>query len=445
MIRAIRLEIHRPIDESWEVVGPHLRLLAKATPKLLNAAMDARIAIEVAGRDAVKSRVAPDAKAASGDGLAYQAVLRAVERLQGWGLKKKNAFANLEVPGGMSSAIARAASQAFARRDQERARFASERVLVRKQETSISRDERGVVLAIGLRAKGDAPSSIRFAIAHSRGAHHQTLRDIVAKSLPHGDCKLQWDERRKKWYALLSYELAAPVIADVDPGRTLVVHRGARNALYLLTSTGQSKALPGGKFIAQRRALQARMRDTGHVSAEERGDGAKGHGRARRYEFHDALGDKLARVTHTFCQQAAAFVATRAKAWGCGLVVIEDYGGIEPNADHDLRRVLDRFPLYEMKQCIASRTERDGLTLREVPSAFISTTCPCCKNADERQHNTRTGIFHCRRCEFQRPADWVASFWMLSLGGGDMTWWHNALERERKFREATNHREEAAE
>lgn len=429
MIRAIRLELAKPLDESWEDAGVLLRTLAKATPKLLNAAMDARIAIQVAGRDAVKAKIAPDAKAASADGLAYQAVLRETEALQRWGAKKKHRFSDLDVPGAMSSAISRAASQAYARRDQERAHFASERVIVRGDGVKLSRDTHGVVLALKLRPTG----LMRFAVAHSTGSHRDTLKQIASGEVSHGDCKLQWDDRRRKWFALLSYEPPQPAPISVDPARAMVVHRGIRNALYLLSSTGQSKSLSGAKFMAQRRQMQTRMRDTKRISPEERGGGAKGHGRERRYDHYDALQGKLARVTHTFCQQAAAFTDKMAGAWGCGLVVIEDYGGVEPDNDPVRRRILDRFPLYEMKQCHASRLERSGRALREVPSAYISTTCPRCHDVDARNHNRRTGMFHCRACVFERPADWVAAYWMLEHSGADMTVWHERLRREREL------------
>ena len=39
MIRVLRVELIRPLGESWEAAGVTLRLLAKATPKLLNAAL----------------------------------------------------------------------------------------------------------------------------------------------------------------------------------------------------------------------------------------------------------------------------------------------------------------------------------------------------------------------------------------------------------------------
>lgn len=419
--RAIRLELVKPVSDSWEEIGSLLRLLANATPKLLNAALDARVAVLVAGKQAVKSAIAPDAKAASPDGLAYQAVLRTVESLRAWGAQNdaqpaRARYAKLEVPSGMSAAIARAACQAFSRRDQERPHFASERILVRAAETQLVADDVGHVLHVGLRSKG----RVAFAVARSWGTHAETLKGIASGVIPHGDVKIQWDDRRSKWYALLSYAAPEPAPMTVDPQRVLAVHRGVRNALTLLPSTGtRALYLRGGKFAAQRRKLHARASDIRRTSAAERGGGAKGHGKSRRFEQHSALDDKIARVTKTWCQQAAAFVQQAAERMGCGLIVIEDYGGIEPHENVHVRRVLDRFPLHELKLAVVHCATSHGHTVSEVPAAWISSTCPVpeCGNQDTRQHNTRTNVFHCAVCGFERPADWLAAYWMLRLAG----------------------------
>lgn len=430
MIRAIRLEIAKPLSETWDSAGPMLRTLASVTPKILRAAYDARIACGVAGTDAVKAAVAPDVKAKSPDGLAYQAAAREVERLREWGSKKKNArYAELEVPGGMLSACARAACQAYARRDQGRVRFESERILVRKQETALSEDDRGVTLSVMLRSKG----RVRFAVRESSGTHRDTLRAIVKGSLPHGDCKIQYDRDRKKWYALVAYDAPEPEPIPVDLARAMVVHRGMRNALTVMTTTGQFYKLTASKYLAQRRGLQARTRDAQRISPEELGSGAKGHGRKRRHEHAEKIGEKLARVTKTFCQQSAAWCRRYADLHGVALVVIEDYGGIEPNPN--LRRVLDRFPLNQMKQSVAHICESTGRTLKEVPGEYISSTCPRCNNADTSQHNARTDVFHCKRCNFERPADWVAALWMLRRSGADTSIWDERLRREQELSE----------
>jgi transposase len=435
VVRAVRLELIKPLSESWDSVGPLLRTLARATPKLLNAALEARIAVGVAGAQAVKAAISPEAKAASGDGLSYQAVLKAAAGLREWGAKKdidNPLYRDLEIPGAMASVIARAACQAYGRRDQGAPRFSSPRILVRHDGIGLSKDEHGFALSLQLRPKG----RVKFAVAASWGVQRDTLDRLDAKTWEYGDAKLQYDERRRKWYALLAYKQPRPEPVPVDPARVLAVHRGARNALYLLASTGErGMAFPGSKLLAQRRRLSARAREIKRTSQFERGSGSKGHGRSRRYDAYDALEDKVARVTHTFCQQAAAFVVAQADKLGCASVVIEDYGGIVED-DRATRRVLDHGPLYQLKQCVATALEKTGKRLDEVPSEYISSKCPRCKALDAGAHNARTGIFHCKACVFERPADWVAAWWMLQSGGVDMGPWEKRFERERKLAES---------
>jgi phage FluMu protein Com len=440
LIRAVRLEIVKPLaPDTWETVGPLLRQLAAATPKLLNAAFEARVAAGVVGTEALRRRVleyAPAVKAASADGLTYPAVMHAVEELREWAAKKEGRpFGDLSVPGDMGAKISRAACQAYGRRDQGNPRFSSKRILVGQAGVDLARDERGTVLELTLRP-GRKHNSVRFAVMRGWGAQEKVVDALASKAWEYTDAKLQYDERRRKWYALVSYKQPRPEPVPVDPARVLAVHRGARNALYLLASTGErGMAFPGSKLLAQRRRLSARAREIKRTSQFERGLGSKGHGRSRRYEAYDALEDKIARVTHTFCQQAAAFVVAQADKLGCASVVIEDYGGIVED-DRATRRVLDHGPLYQLKQCVATALEKTGKRLDEVPSEYISSKCPRCKALDAGAHNVRTGIFHCKVCVFERPTDWVAAWWMLQSGGADMGPWEKRFERERKLAES---------
>ncbi len=437
MIRAIRFELIKPTSESWETAGPTLRNIAKASPILLKAAMDSRIAMDIVGKDLVKSKIAPDAKAASPDGIMYQAVLRKITDLQEWGKKKKVPFEHLDVPAGICAAFSRAAAQAFGNRSKERITFSSELIMVRKQEVSFSKDDLGLKLTLLLRsAEGSKrtglPNKIDFALAASKGQHRDIMHKLANGKLPHGDCKLVWDKRKSKWYALVSYEIE-PKELGLDKNRTLVVHRGIRNALTFLTTEQNFKTISGTKYGAVRKQLQARMKDRRTVAQHELGDGAKGHGRARRSERYTELEGKLRRCTDTFCQQLAASVAHYAQLWGCGRVVIEDYGGIQPSDDPALRRILDRFPLYQMKQSIASCLERHGLELTETSSEYISSRCPRCQDTNERNHSRHTGMFRCRGCAFERPADWVAAYWMLRNSESDMKKFDKAFAAEKKL------------
>lgn len=449
MIRAIRLELTKPLSEPWETAGPLLRLLSAATPKLLNEAYDALVACRVAGSQAVKAKVAPDTEGASPQALAYQATLRAIDSLREWGEKGKpndsarRRYAGLEMAAGSVAAISQAAAQAHARRDQKRVSFASQRVLVRAQESRFSEDENGYTLEVKLRPQG----RIRFACAHSWGSDAETRAKIASGEYKRGDCKLQYDDERRKWYALISYEMPdAEPSPDLDAKRVLVVHRGIRNALFPICSTAQHcKPFPGNTIVWRQRALRCRMRDARRGASEELGEGAKGHGRARRMQRYGVLEDKLARVNHTWCQQAAAWVANLAILRGCGTVVIEDYGGIAPAETRELRRVLDRFPLHELKTSIKNRLEsvvrkdgsRTSIAMQEVRTAWISSKCPRCfdvlGHVEPSDHNVRTNVYHCRHCGYERDADFVAAYWMLRESGADIGPWDRKFELERKL------------
>jgi IS605 OrfB family transposase len=174
------------------------------------------------------------------------------------------------------------------------------------------------------------------------------------------------------------------------------------------------------------------------------GAGSKGHGKQRRYEHYDALGEKRANVVKTFCQQIAARVCREAETIGAGVIVLENYGGIEPANERHLRRVLARFPLYQLKQAIANAAEVRGLAVVEQPAEYISTTCPACSNADVRQHNHATGTFHCRACAFERPADFVAALNMLRRSGYDAKVWDERLEAVAKLARSLKDEPEAA-
>ena len=175
------------------------------------------------------------------------------------------------------------------------------------------------------------------------------------------------------------------------------------------------------------------MRNTRRVSPDVLGAGAKGHGKKRRYAHYDALLGKRKRVVRTWCQQMAALVMRRAREHGCGLIVIEDYGGIEPHEEGAMRRLLTRFPLFQLKEAIVQAAELAGMSVRESPAEYISSTCPVCGCQDDRQHNKKTGIFHCASCSFVRPVDFVAVLHMGRRAGVDMASWEDRLQRESKL------------
>jgi hypothetical protein len=357
----------------------------------------------------------------------------ALARIQASKTWRDEARPALELPGGMLSQLARRVGQLY----DKRATFNSEQPIpVRADDTklvAVAVDGReSIVLRVKLRSTG----AVGLVLRGSSGSHWHTLKQLALGKLNARDCRIIRDDDRGKWYALIAYDAPKTEAANLDKKRALVVHRGIRNALTMMATTGAYGTESGAKLFAQLRGLEARIGDAKRISPAMLGDGAKGHGKARRYEHYERLSGVRDNVTKTWCQQMAAAVVARAVREGCGVVVIEDYGGLD-SADKVMRRALLRFPIGKLKEAIKNAVSMvSGMELVEAPAEYVSSTCPACDNQDFRQHNTRTGTFHCRVCEFERPADFVAALNMLRRSGVDTTTWDERMEKVRKLADA---------
>ncbi len=428
VVRAVRVQILRPLNLSWDELGAMLRTQRTVMPQLLRAGMDARIACGVVGTQEVKNKVSPDTKGKSADTIVYQAMNKELARLK----ECKWADANrpaLEVPATTIVALARVVKTFYSKR----ASFnGAQPIPVDKTRMKLTEEDGRVVLEMKIVKEGVVKVMLHRI---KRGKHAGLLRQMIAGDIECLSSKIVRDkDDSKKWYVLISYVPKIEQQAELSPEHALIVHRGVRNALTLAATTGFYKAESGAKLFHQLRTLESRMSETKRVSEETLGSGSKGHGKQRRFEHYSSLSGKRANVVTTWCQQMAAMICRVAVSEGCGTIIIEEYGGIEPNKDKNLRRALIRFPLYELKQCIKNAAETRALQFEEVPAEYVSTTCIACGNNDHRQHNRTTGVFHCSMCSFDRPADFVAALGMMQRSGFGMGVWINRLEAAEKIR-----------
>lgn len=413
--RCLRVELVKPLNCSWDDAGQLLRAQRAIMHRLMNAAVLGYLDDRNLG------------KGNKPEASVYMRVSEALDGYRDWAAKHPDKQvrerASVDVGTGILSAIARIGSDAFQKwkKSKGNERIPSfgkgQPIPVREQESRIKRDKKGFVLECKL--KSGLGEWHRFALAPSSGKHHEFLRNIAEKKdgFEQGAIKIDYDERRKKWYGLISYSYPKPPPAkECDPDRVMVLHRGVHNFLVAASSAGHWNVVArGGKLLALKRKLAARRRSMAAVASSELGQGAKGHGTERRYEAREAVGDLEARCIKTFCQQTAAKVRVLARQWGCGRIVIGDYGGIDPDEERALRRFVPRFPLYQLKSAIANALEPLSVELEEVSESYVSQTCPRCGTCDAI-HNRRTGIFHCNICQFggfSRPADWVSAILML--------------------------------
>lgn len=163
--------------------------------------------------------------------------------------------------------------------------------------------------------------------------------------------------------------------------------------------------------------------------------------------------DSEKRYVDSQCQQWAAKAIHAAQAQGCGVILIEDYGTIK-NEDP---RFIPSWPWAKLKSTIIAAALLAGIEVREVPSGYISQTCPCCGHisAENRRWGSgasastaaarltgdiapgRGDMFHCVSCDFHRHVDPVAAYNMLRTAEGFGPETFNRFQQTlRKFQQA---------
>jgi transposase len=250
-----------------------------------------------------------------------------------------------------------------------------------------------------------------------------------------GDARVVRNERTGKWEARLCFQFHRP--PAVGGTEVLAVHRGMRNFLTLVKTTGEVWTLPGNGYLVQKRAFSARRAQmAAHIRKGELGHGARGHGVRRRYKALNRLDDAEARMIKSACQKAASYTEhpgeKRGQRHGVGVVdcamreprasvvLIEDYSKLPP----DDARFMPSWPYAQLKGAVAWACQKAGLELREVPAAYLSQRCPACDWTSEdnlSERSVRLGgtetIFECTSCGFKRHTDTVAGFNMLAADG----------------------------
>lgn len=301
-------------------------------------------------------------------------------------------------------------------------------------------------ICLELKLRAGRTGRVKILIRPTKGTHWQALRRIISgkeeKGHAAGALKLVYDEssrrmdgKKGKWFAIISYSTPIPVMpTECDPDKVLVVHRGLYSLLTVASSaaTNWKTVDSGHKYTAFKRRILARQKQIRAVPKGERGTGSRGHGRKRRYQTYDYLDSKIDDFRKTYIQQAWSRVIHLAKIWGCGTICIEDYSSIAVEEP----RFQIQFPWAELKTWGEYVCKREGLQFTETSSAYISQCCPLCGHTEDsgRQVVRRRGVFHCQRCNFERPLDMVSTIHMLRRAAPKVNAWDVALEKE--FRNA---------
>jgi transposase len=403
----LKAELVKPTDPGlkWQVIGARLHAMRKETAHALNETLSGLYVAR--GLDVDTSLQT----------LAYQMV--------GDVFKERG----VETMGAMRSVVAQVAFQAFRRYLRETRAgitrsmpsFRSKTpVFFRQDQWSFNRralpngdGKPREAYVLGFRLTKDDPV-MEFVLGVTGGNAHSEARKLLEAGTAYktGDLKLKFDERKRKWFAILSYSKPKP---DFVRGNLFAVHRGMHHMLYGLDESERGTPIFRGEDVrVLKLQMKKRARDLGR-HRPELGTGAHGHGVRRRDAALIRLRDKEERFTETKMQQAAAAMVRAALSVGAGTIVVEDYSTIDDAAIDETTEIgwlAKRWPWYLQDQANRWAATKAGLEVLAVPSQFISRDCPNCGARCEDADNKR-GTFTCPKCDYKRPIDYVNGLHMM--------------------------------
>ena len=411
VIAVVQAEIVKPLDGTWEEVGPTLWRLHWAAHRCLNAAIRA-------------CHMRPPGEGPAAATLAYRAVGEQVAKE----VEYEPAFS---VSSAIMATWSKGASDHYAskRKDIWRGDISipsfkkGAPIMVRQDGWDISRDEKGYVLSV--RLTGGKTGRARFAVVPSSHSAHAELRRLCAGESSHCDLRIVRDKRQKGWFAKMTLRKPKPVTSSLDASRALAVHRGIRVLMTGADIDGRTWVIDDGGAVRAYKEQMYRRRKSWYATKRKYGSsGARGHGYWRRYETYRALEDKEARWVKDKVRQLAAGIVKDALAGGFGTIVLDDWSAREAAIDADrngrerLAMTVRRWPFAMQKDAIEAAAKRAGIAVQVVASENESCTCPRCGNVAASQNDGR-GTFTCSRegCETKRSVEAVAAWNMLAAAG----------------------------
>lgn len=203
------------------------------------------------------------------------------------------------------------------------------------------------------------------------------------RALKLGKVGVKYDQRRGKWYALISWTEHKPTPSQ--EGQAAACNFGARHFLYAMSSDGGTHADAGSDIVNARERFSARRRSLSRAK-NFMGSGSRGHGKRRRELPLTSLADKESRWVQDRIRWSAAELVKWCARHNVTTLYLEKLGGIrdafeaetEGEAHPALKRLIHQWPFYETQQALAWAAEKRGIKVEFKQSILVSQRCPSC-------------------------------------------------------------------
>ena len=423
IITGVRLQILKPLNETWDDLGPTLRALRSNTQRVLNSIMVGLVCNLRIKEGGATEEALPDQYALAKEAVAKQAQwCRAEAERMRRGTNKRKAkdpsamIHSLEQQAlaldnwstGNLSWMGQTAKSKFSQWMKTRGALdqwsPNQPILIRGDGV----EYKDHTLKVKLRGKGSVELAVVPAARRGKvkGPVWEAIRQIADGKATVRDCKIVQDDHQ--WFAIVTVIRPRPRIEGLNPAVVMACKRGRDNLVYCTSNLGtRGMAVPGIDMLRYKQAVRARKIEL-HRTRDWRGKGARGHGIKRRHAAEDRLREQEANYCTTRSQQVGAAVVKACQQVGAGRLILEDWSTID-REDH--RYQID-WPWYELRQCIEWAAHKAGIQVTTVPAEHICSTCPRCGGATEGRSNS--DVVHCQVCNYSHKGDHIAALNMMS-------------------------------
>lgn len=213
-----------------------------------------------------------------------------------------------------------------------------------------------------------------------------------------GRIGIKYDERKGKWYALISWTEYLP--SPAGNGIAAACRFGLNRFIAALTENGESYEDAGADILATRTRYQQRRRSLQKHNFH-RGSGARGRGVKRREKAITDLGNAESRWVRSRIQTAAADFTAWCVRHKVGTVYFEEMTGLRESferltsgdAAEELKRWIHNWAFYETQSAFQRQLEEFGIAVEKGRSRSVLRKCPRaeCGNVDPQNVSLEGG------------------------------------------------------
>ncbi len=216
--------------------------------------------------------------------------------------------------------------------------------------------------------------------------------------------KMQYNDRKKMWEFSLAYDFSVPE-RDFDKDKILGIDLGVAIPIVAAISSEYKRIYIHGNEIEKFRKNTEEMRRQMNKSRVYAGEGSVGHGRDKRLQPVDRIGNRIANFRNTKNNAWSREIIDFAVKNKCGTIQMEDLSGITAGQQPFF---LKSWTYYDLQQKIKYKAEAAGIDVVLINPEYTSQRCSSCGYISKGNRISQSE-FVCQKCGYEENADYNAA------------------------------------